>query len=51
VELNLSVEQRWQELPQGYAVMHPLTRGLLLAQGLPMREIAQFENRVVESRR
>jgi 4-amino-4-deoxy-L-arabinose transferase-like glycosyltransferase len=43
--------QRWQELPQGYAVMRPLTRDLLLAQGLPMREIAQFENRVVESRR
>ena len=43
--------RRWQELPQGYAVMRPLTRDLLLAQGLPMREIAQFENRVVESRR
>jgi 4-amino-4-deoxy-L-arabinose transferase-like glycosyltransferase len=43
--------ERWQRLSQGYAVMRPLTRDLLLAEGLPMREIAQFKNRVVESRR
>jgi hypothetical protein len=43
--------ERWQQLPQGYAIMRPLTRDLLLAQGLPMREIGKFRNRVIESRR
>jgi 4-amino-4-deoxy-L-arabinose transferase-like glycosyltransferase len=41
---------RWRDLREGYAIMRPKTRDLLLAQGLPMREIARVRNRVVVSR-
>jgi 4-amino-4-deoxy-L-arabinose transferase-like glycosyltransferase len=42
---------RWRQLADGYAVMRPRTRDFLLAQQLPMREIARIRNRVVVSRR
>jgi 4-amino-4-deoxy-L-arabinose transferase-like glycosyltransferase len=49
---NLSeFSARWRTLASGYAVMCPKTRDLLLAQGLPMREIYTARNRVVVSRR
>jgi 4-amino-4-deoxy-L-arabinose transferase-like glycosyltransferase len=42
---------RWRDLDEGYAVMRVGTEDLLRRQGLPMREIASFANRVVMSRR
>jgi 4-amino-4-deoxy-L-arabinose transferase-like glycosyltransferase len=42
---------RWRDLQQGYAIMRPKTRDLLLGTGLPMREVARVRNRVIVSRR
>ncbi len=41
----------WQSLPQGYAMMEPALNAVLVAQGLPMRELARDPRRVVVSRR
>jgi len=37
----------WTALPAGFAVMPPATRERLAAQGLPMRELARFADRIV----
>jgi hypothetical protein len=42
---------RWRSLNDAYAIMQPRTRDALLAQGLPLREIAHFPNIVLMSRR
>ncbi len=42
---------RWRSLSDAYAIMQPRTRDALLAQGLPLREIAHFPNIVLVSRR
>ncbi|MGO9992044.1 MAG: glycosyltransferase family 39 protein [Steroidobacteraceae bacterium] len=42
---------RWRSLNDAYAIMQPRTRDALLAQGLPLREIAHFPNIVLVSRR
>jgi 4-amino-4-deoxy-L-arabinose transferase-like glycosyltransferase len=42
---------RWRSLDNAYAIMQPRTRDALLAQGLPLREIAHFPNIVLVSRR
>lgn len=41
----------WQELGAGFAVMRPGTRDRLSGLGVPMREVAQFPERVIVSRR
>ena len=40
----------WMSLPQGYAVMEPRLYAQLVAQGVPMRELARDPRRVVVSR-
>jgi 4-amino-4-deoxy-L-arabinose transferase-like glycosyltransferase len=42
---------RWRSLDEAYAIMQPRTRDVLLAQDLPLREIAHFPNIVLVSRR
>jgi len=43
--------ERWRNSSDGYAIMRLHTRDLLLAQGLPMREVGRIRHRVVVSRR
>ncbi len=40
----------WRQLSHGFAVMPPRTREKLSAMGVPMRDIAQFPDRVLVSR-
>ena len=40
----------WQELDAGFAVMRPSVRDRLSGLGVPMREVAQFPDRVIVSR-
>ncbi|MGA2709488.1 MAG: glycosyltransferase family 39 protein [Steroidobacteraceae bacterium] len=37
----------WTALPAGFAIMPPASRERLAAQGLPMRELARFADRIV----
>lgn len=41
----------WKALPQGYALMQPVTYDFLLAQGVPMRVLATDPRRVLVARR
>ena len=40
----------WRALPRGYAMMEPELNAVLVAQGVPMRELARDPRRVVVSR-
>jgi len=42
---------RWEALPQGYALMSPETRAMLVKEGVPMRVVASDSRRVLVERR